>query len=201
MEQARVFLREDRFERPFELRDVPTAEEVDVNEQGIELVERDASLVARLERIFGGVRAEDRRAEAAEELHHREVDLPVPEVDRRIDEARRAVLVRDGVASPEIAVEERRRIIRLREHVDAREEGFEAIAHARWKQASIGRPTNERREASIAIEARPIGEGTVRLRENGDEVLLVQTERGATWVTRRTRSDSRRDMSHPANGE
>ena len=70
--------------------EVAAAEQVDVHEQRIELVERDAFVVPGRERVRLLVGGEHPRAEAAEQPHHRQIDLAVAAVDGRIDQAGRA---------------------------------------------------------------------------------------------------------------
>src|SRR5262245_28897559 len=85
--------------------DIRAAEKVHVNQQRVELVQRDAPLVTVGERVDLVVRGKSCRPEAAEQPHHGEIDLTVAAVSRRIDEAGRARVVAHQVSTPKVAVQ------------------------------------------------------------------------------------------------
>ena len=86
-------------------RDVPAAELDRVDDEGCDLVEGDAVLPSRREREGVGVGLEARRAEATEEAHHRQVELPVAAEGGRIDQPVAPVGVNEPVAGPQVAVQ------------------------------------------------------------------------------------------------
>src|SRR6187401_2967626 len=78
--------------------DVAAAEQVDVGQEGVELIERHAVGVAGGAGVRLVVGGEAARAGAAEEREHGEVDLAVAAVDGRVDEDRGAALIAVQVA-------------------------------------------------------------------------------------------------------
>ena len=98
-----------RFERPFDGRQIARAEDAHVHQQRVELIERDAAFVLGRERMRLLVGVEDARGEAAEEAHHRQIDLSVTAINRGIDEHGRARGVH--VTAPEVAVQARGRLV------------------------------------------------------------------------------------------
>src|SRR6202042_2883312 len=91
--------------------DVPTAELDRVNNEWRNLVQRDAILPTRRERRHLLVGGEASRAEAAEQSHHREIELAVPAGRGGIDEPTVTARVDEPVAGPEVAVQTSRRFV------------------------------------------------------------------------------------------
>jgi hypothetical protein len=101
-----------------------------VNHERVELVERHARGVAGREGPRLVVGREHARAEAAEEPHHREVDLAVAAVDGGIAEAGRARFVAEEVAAPQVAVQARGRLLGADQLGERREEPLEPAPQA-----------------------------------------------------------------------
>ena len=99
---------------------VAAAEQGRVDEEGEQLPQHHALLVAVGERVRLRVGGERARRRAAEEAQHREVDLPVAAVGGRIDQARAAVRAGEHVAGPQVAMQASRWLGRPGELVHAR---------------------------------------------------------------------------------
>jgi hypothetical protein len=141
--------------------------------------------VPRLEGEGFFVSGEDAGAEAAEEPHHREIDLTVSPVDGGIDEARLALRVGVQIAAPEIAVQARRWFGRADRGFHAREEAIEGGERARRQLTSIDGASHERYDAFLAVERGPRGVDSVRLRQRTHVVVVRETEaRGSSAVQR-----------------
>jgi len=93
-------------DHPLRSRAIAAAEEVQVVEHVVEVVELPADTVAQvdLERLV--VRSVEIGRETAEELCHREIGLTVPVVHRRVEDDRRALGGEGDVARPQVAVEQ-----------------------------------------------------------------------------------------------
>src|SRR5262245_60897969 len=87
---------------------VAAAEEVEVVEHVVQVIELASYPVARVDRPHFAVALVEACREAAEELGHREVGFRVAVVNGRIEHGRRAVGEESRVAAPEIAVQQRR---------------------------------------------------------------------------------------------
>ena len=71
-----------------------------MDEEGIELVERDARGPAFAKRVGLVIGVKCRFGKAAKEPHHGEVDFSVPRIDSRIYKAGESTIVRHHVARP-----------------------------------------------------------------------------------------------------
>src|SRR6516164_3677788 len=91
---------------PFGLPQVRAAEEIQVIEYMVEVVERLALLVADVQRRRTPVRGVEAVREAAEQLGHRQVGFTVADVDRGVEDRRRAVGEFADVAVPEVAMKQ-----------------------------------------------------------------------------------------------
>ena len=67
--------------------------------------------------------------EAAEQLHHGEIDLPVAAVNSRVNQARLADVVGDQVAAPQIAVQPGGRLRRPAQRFELSEQMVEVAPH------------------------------------------------------------------------
>src|SRR5262249_48090973 len=91
----------------FRLAEIASAEEIQVVEHVVEVVEGGARLPARLERPRRFVGAIERGVEAAEEPRHGDVRLAVAEVDGGVEDHRRSIGRGAPIATPEAAVQQR----------------------------------------------------------------------------------------------
>ena len=92
------------------------AEEVQVVEHMIEVVDLTPLLVARHQQAALSVCPVERTGESAKELRHGNIRFGVSHINGRIDQNRSSVLVRHKVPTPEIPVQ-KRRMVRLREQL------------------------------------------------------------------------------------
>src|SRR5262245_52142136 len=104
---ARV--REDLGKVPPRAPEVASAEQIQVVENVIEIVERASHRITAVERPSLAIGGLEGVAEAAEQLGHGNVGLAIARVDRGIEHDRRAVSQASGIAGPPIAVQKRRR--------------------------------------------------------------------------------------------
>ncbi len=160
-----------------------------MNQQWIELVERNASRCVGCQRPRLLVGGEDALAEAAEEAHHGEVDLAVPTIDRRIDQAGAPDIIDVQVAAPEVSMQSRGELVGGRELGQLLPEHLETCAGWLVDQPSIASESQLRLQPRAPVEARPVRGDLVRLRQPSDVVVVVEPElRSAEGMHRGQRS-------------
>jgi hypothetical protein len=123
-----------------------------VDEQRLDLPERDPLLVAHRERQHLLVGGEGPGGDRAEQPQHREVDLTVGPVGGGIDQPRPPVGGGEDVAAPEVAVDPSRRLLRAAEAIDPGDYGRDRRRRALVDPARIPR-----------IAGQPLDPGTVVL--------------------------------------
>ena len=139
-------------------RRVAAAEQRRVHEQREQLVELDALLVAGREREALLVGGEEVPAGRAEQPQHRQVDLAVPAVGRRVDQPRAAVASPQHVAAPQVAVQARGRLGRAGELGDALADALDRpVAEA--GEAGV---REQRQQPPLGVERGPVRRRVVR---------------------------------------
>ena len=103
------------------------------------------------------------RAEPAEQAHHREVELAVTAVGRRVDQPARTVAIDDPVARPQIPVQSRRRRPVV-EPLERPGQPLQAVDRVRRERRSLAGDPRERHETTVRDELRP---GRARLVRQG----------------------------------
>ena len=95
-----------------------------MHDERCDLVQRHSILPTGLQRERLGVRGEANAREAAEEPHHREVELAMAAVGRGVDQPAAAAEIYQPVAGPQVAVQPRRGFTGV-ERVEPAREPFE----------------------------------------------------------------------------
>lgn len=123
-------------------------------------MQRNAVLPAGCQGMHARICLEGVVPEAAEETHHRQVELAVTSVCSRVDEPTHAVAVQQAVARPEVTMQSRRRLICARNLREVVRNIVQCSNLIRPEYArGLGHP-RERPKASLPVEFRP-GRGRV----------------------------------------
>ena len=142
-------------QRAFDRRRVASAEEIGVHEQRVELIELHALRMAGRKGECLLVSAKYARAESSEKPHHRQIDLPMPAVNGRIDQTGRAVFVDVKVASPEVTMQPCGRLRLTDELRQPREQPVEFAHQAGIDAPGVDRKPKLRFEPLRAVELVP----------------------------------------------
>ena len=171
--------REQAVDHGFRLRAVGTAEQVQVIQHVIEVVELAASAGTRVQRKLRVIRGIECRSEAPEQARHGDIRLAIAVVDRRIENDRRAVGEPRAIAAPKVAVQQRRlRLVAAEERIDE----FGQAAAAILQAAGVTIPRREielEPETALTPERRPLRIPAVRLLGRADGIVALETETGS----------------------
>ena len=182
---------EQRRDRALRLRQIAGAEQVQVIQHVVEVVKRTPQRIAVGERPRIAVRGMEVAAKSAEQLGHRDVGLAIADVDRRVEDDRRAIRQAGGVARPQVAVQERRRgFVPAQQR---RQRGEQALALALQRaRVAVARSERElRREALVTEESAPVVGPAVALRCATDPVVAMPAEALARRAVKRAASMQR----------
>ena len=155
---------------------VAGTEQVHVDQKVVELVEGATErTVALVYRPCVLVRPRPSRCEAAEQLAHRDVDLAMAPVHRRVDEHGPSLSVGIDVPAPQVPVEEARTFV-----LYVVQKPYRPLDHALKQRSPLAyevslpaRALELRFEAGVAPELAPGGSGWVLLGERPDEVVML----------------------------
>jgi hypothetical protein len=129
------------------------------------------------------VRGERGVAEAAEQSHHRQIELAVSAMRRRIDQPASTVAIDDAVAGPQVAVQSRRRLLGTADGCEISADAFDVGKHAFFHGVGVSRHPYQRSQATVGVELGPRVGWIVRQRSAARRPAVLAPEaRGSCSV-------------------